>query len=83
MAAPTMPVRLERVRPQRSMGRRAGDRDPSAAVGAPTASGLDTAGPTLTELVAASSPWAERWRHLRAVWAQTTFFLFDADSWRR
>ncbi len=25
---------------------------------------------------------AERWTHIREIWAQTTFYLFDADSWR-
>lgn len=24
----------------------------------------------------------ERWAHVREIWAQTTFFLFDANSWR-
>ncbi len=26
--------------------------------------------------------WAERWHHIRAGWSQTTFFLFDPQSWR-
>jgi len=25
---------------------------------------------------------AERWQAVRERWSQTTFFLFDADSWR-
>jgi hypothetical protein len=25
---------------------------------------------------------AERWAHVREIWAQTTFYLFDAESWR-
>ena len=25
---------------------------------------------------------AERWADIRERWSQTTFFLFDADSWR-
>jgi hypothetical protein len=25
---------------------------------------------------------AERWARIREAWAQTTFFLFDPDSWR-
>lgn len=25
---------------------------------------------------------AERWSHIRVGWAQTTFFLFDPESWR-
>jgi hypothetical protein len=25
---------------------------------------------------------AERWARVREVWGQTTFFLFDANSWR-
>lgn len=25
---------------------------------------------------------AERWARLKETWAQTTFYLFDAESWR-
>lgn len=25
---------------------------------------------------------AERWAHVREIWAQTTFYLFDSESWR-
>ena len=25
---------------------------------------------------------AERWARIRETWAQTTFYLFDPDSWR-
>jgi hypothetical protein len=24
----------------------------------------------------------ERWERVRRLWAQTTFYLFDAESWR-
>lgn len=27
--------------------------------------------------------WLDRWAAFRETWSQTTFFLFDADSWRR
>jgi len=27
-------------------------------------------------------PTWERWERLRESWAQTTFYLFDAESWR-
>jgi hypothetical protein len=29
-----------------------------------------------------STPLAERLAHVREIWDQTTFFLFDANSWR-
>ena len=29
-----------------------------------------------------STTVAERIEHIREVWAQTTFYLFDANSWR-
>lgn len=29
-----------------------------------------------------STTLAERLAHVREIWAQTTFFLFDADGWR-
>ena len=28
------------------------------------------------------STLGERWERIRERWSQTTFFLFDADSWR-
>lgn len=32
---------------------------------------------------AAPSRLGERWRRIVELWSQTTFYLFDADSWRR
>jgi hypothetical protein len=26
--------------------------------------------------------WRERWDDIRRLWAQTTFYLFDPESWR-
>jgi hypothetical protein len=39
----------------------------------------------LAQVLGSAAPdedWAERWHHIRAGWAQTTFFLFDPQSWR-
>lgn len=28
------------------------------------------------------TPGARRWAHIRQIWSQMTFFLFDPNSWR-
>ena len=50
-------------------------RDDEAAVG-PDATPVDLIGRPLDVIV------GERWQAVRERWSQTTFFLFDADSWR-
>ena len=34
------------------------------------------------EAVDLRRPTSDRWRRIRELWAQTTFYLFDANSWR-
>ena len=89
MAASVAPVRIERVRPHRPMRRR----DPLSATHVEaSAVGATHDGFVLLDLVdtTASSPLVMRWRAVRGrwdrareLWRQTTFYLFDADSWRR
>ena len=76
MTGHVAPVRLERVQP----GRPAARRDPLGPI--PTDHDDQT---VVIDLVGgADDPLlGERWTRLREVWAQTTFFLFDGDSWRR
>jgi hypothetical protein len=48
-------------------------------------SGLPADAPTLAlEVVSVDEPdrLAEWWSRAREVWKQTTFYVFDADSWR-
>jgi len=63
--------------------------DPHLA-GRPAAAAADRAAPETSELAQAidlvgrprSTTVTERVAHFREVWHQTTFFLFDANSWR-
>ena len=34
------------------------------------------------EAIDLPQPASERWARLRELWAQTTFYLFDPESWR-
>ena len=74
MAAYAVQVRIERVRPQRPTRRRDRARpiDPVPA----TAAVVELAVPT------PPSRFAERWERITQLWSQTTFYLFDGDSWR-
>jgi hypothetical protein len=76
MTAQATPVRVERVQV-----RRASSRD-GAGKSAP---GSPDDGPVLIDLVGGQDDTllAAGWARLRELWAQTTFYLFDADSWRR
>jgi hypothetical protein len=89
MSASVAPVRIERVRPHRPMRHR-DHVAPSAVQPVAVGSTHDTV--DLLDLVdtAATSPlvvrWhaiRDRWARAREVWRQTTFYLFDGDSWRR
>jgi len=76
MTAQAPPVRVERVQARRPSSRgQANER--SAAI-------VDEA-PVLIDLVGGpdDSILGARWARLRETWAQMTFYLFDADSWRR
>ena len=35
-----------------------------------------------SEAIDLGRPASEPWRRVRELWAQTTFYLFDANSWR-
>jgi hypothetical protein len=37
---------------------------------------------TEAEAIDLSSPVSERWDRIRELWGQTTFYLFDPESWR-
>ena len=83
MTVETAPVRVERVRARASARRRDPSR-PTRAVerldpelGDECAVAIDLGSPP------APSRLAERWTRLRELWAQTTFYLFDGDGWRR
>ena len=76
MAAYAVIARIDRVDPHL-----AGRPSPTPAdwtvVEAPDpAQSIDLVGRPLETIV------AERWAHVREIWAQTTFYLFDPDSWR-
>ena len=85
MATDALPLRVERVRPVRPVrpARRPGMPTQSSSplldrwsiVGEQVAIEFDGPG--------AGSHLAERWDQVRRWWAQTTFYLFSPDSWRR
>ena len=76
MTGQASPVRLERVQARRPSSRDAAEW---------RTAGSPEDGPVLIDLVGGpdDSLLAARWARLRELWAQMTFFLFDADSWRR
>ena len=76
MAAYAVTARVERVRPR--VARWTGASQPDHEAGDPIP------GPEPVELVGRplAAIFAERWTRIREAWAQTTFFLFDPDSWR-
>jgi hypothetical protein len=76
MAAYAVIARVERVHPH--VARSAGASQPTREVADPMSEpdAVDLVGRPLGALV------AERWARIREAWAQTTFFLFDPESWR-
>ena len=76
MAAYAVIARIDRVDPHLA-GRPPAFREDWTAVEAlDPAQAVDLVGQPLGSIV------AERWAHIREIWAQTTFYLFDAESWR-
>jgi hypothetical protein len=76
MAAYAVIARIDRVDPHLA-GRSPGSTADWTVVEAlDSAQAVDLVGQPLETIV------AERWAHLREIWAQTTFYLFDAESWR-
>ena len=76
MAAYAVIARIDRVDPHLA-GRPPVPREDWTAVEVlDSAQAIDLVGQPLESIV------AERWAHVREIWAQTTFYLFDAESWR-
>jgi hypothetical protein len=57
------------------------DRDGGASSGL-TADAIDEAVALESDVASDPGPIAERLIRARELWRQTTFYLFDADSWR-
>lgn len=76
MAAYAVSARIERVDPHFAGRARAAPADWRAVEMLDLAKATDLVGRPL------APDRAERWAHLREIWAQTTFYLFDAESWR-
>jgi hypothetical protein len=76
MAAYAVTTRIEGVRPRR--------RNRTAWAGFGPAPTLDMADDQVVDLVGRPLDEAlqDGWMRLREAWAQTTFFLFDPESWR-
>jgi hypothetical protein len=76
MAAYAVTARVEGVRPH--VARWTGASQPEDAAVDPILEpdAVELVGRPLAAIV------AERWARIREAWAQTTFFLFDPDSWR-
>ncbi|MEA2613305.1 MAG: hypothetical protein QOI52_1264 [Chloroflexota bacterium] len=76
MAAYAVTARIERVRPRVARWTAASQLDRAAVDPILQTEAIDLVGRPLAAIV------AERWARTREAWAQTTFFLFDPDSWR-
>ena len=82
MAAYAVQVRIERVQPHRPARRP--ERPRVSPVLTPSAvTDLDDFGAVEIEGPASRSPLGERWGRIGERWSQLTFYLFDAESWRR
>jgi len=75
MAAYAVLARIDRVDPHLAGRAWAAPPDPVVAETLDLAQAVELVGRPLTTI-------AERVEQIREVWAQTTFFLFDANSWR-
>ena len=76
MAAYATMVRIDRVKPHLAGRASASATEWPAAEPIPEPEAIDLVGRPLLPVV------AERWTGLREVWAQTTFYLFNAEGWR-
>ncbi len=82
MAAYAVMARIGRVDPHLTLhDARPHDDDPAPPTGLPAVAQEDVAA---LEAEQASGPGeiVERLQRMRDLWRQTTFYLFDADSWR-
>jgi hypothetical protein len=76
MAAYAVIARIDRVDPHLAGRPAVTKQDWTAVDTVDSAQAIDLVGRPLESIV------AERWAHVREMWAQTTFYLFDAESWR-
>jgi hypothetical protein len=76
MAAYATMVRIDRVKPHLAGHGRASPAEWTASEPLVGPESIDLVGRPLLPHV------AERWMSLREVWAQTTFYLFNAEGWR-
>ena len=76
MTAYAVIARIDRVDPHLAGRRPAAPTDWSSVEALESTQAVDLVGQPLETIV------AERWAHVREIWAQTTFYLFDAESWR-
>jgi len=75
MAAYAVLARIDRVDPHLAGRAWTAPPDPFVAETLDLAQAVDLVGRPLSTI-------AQRFEHIRELWAQTTFFLFDANSWR-
>ena len=76
MAAYAVTARVDRVQPRLARWVGATQSDGATADATPQPESVDLVGRPL------GANMAERWARIREAWTQTTFFLFDPDSWR-
>ena len=76
MTAYAVIARIDRVDPHLAGRRPVATTDWSSVETLESTQAVDLVGQPLETIV------AERWAHVREIWAQTTFYLFDAESWR-
>jgi len=76
MAAYAVTARVDRVQPRLARWAGATQSDGVTADPTPEPESIDLVGRPVAAIV------AERWARIREAWAQTTFFLFDPESWR-
>jgi hypothetical protein len=76
MAAYATMARIDRVKPHLAGHLPAGAREWPASEPLVAPEAIDLIDRPLLPVV------AERWTALREAWAQTTFYLFDAEGWR-
>jgi hypothetical protein len=76
MAAYAVTARIERVRPRVARWTAASQPGRVAVDPILEPEAIDLVGRPLAAIV------AERWTRIHEAWAQTTFYLFDPDSWR-
>ncbi len=82
MAAYAVQVRIERVQPHRPVRRHERPR-PMPIVTQLAVTEFEDRGSVEIAGPASPSLLGERWDRIGELWGQLTFYLFDAESWRR